>query len=174
MRRPPSPAPESHIPVLHSVPVWLGQTLTWIHTQVKNLEPPIEPHIVCEEKENLDQFPVPHLHALCDSRLRWRLWQRQVRSHAIREGFVVGWARRCGARLLHSHFGNRGWQDLGAARRAGLPHVVTYYGYDVTDLPTRDARWRERYQALFGQVDRVLCEGPFMAAAVARLGHSKP
>lgn len=37
-------------------------------------------------------------------------------------------------------------------------------------LPVQQPAWRERYLELFGRVDRVLCEGPFMARAITQLG----
>jgi colanic acid/amylovoran biosynthesis glycosyltransferase len=57
-----------------------------------------------------------------------------------------------------------------AARRAGIRHVVTFYGLDVNFLPRHDRRWRGRYAELFGHVDAVLCEGPHMAGEIAALG----
>ena len=72
--------------------------------------------------------------------------------------------------MLRSHFGNVGWADRGAARALGVPHVVTFYGLDVNQLPATDPQWRGRYRTLFGQVSRVLCEGPHMAEAVMALG----
>jgi colanic acid/amylovoran biosynthesis glycosyltransferase len=83
---------------------------------------------------------------------------------------VVCGAGRLRAPLLHSHFGDVGWAYARPARRLGLRHVVTFYGRDVNYLPQSDFRWRERYAELFASVDLVLCEGPFMAGALRRLG----
>jgi colanic acid/amylovoran biosynthesis glycosyltransferase len=84
--------------------------------------------------------------------------------------FLAQTALESGARVLHSHFGNRGWLDIKAARRAGLKHVVTFYGSDVNRLPVVKPWWRQRYRALFEQVDCVLCEGPHMAQCIVNLG----
>jgi len=40
-----------------------------------------------------------------------------------------------GARLVHAHFGIDGGYVLPAARIAGLPLVVSWYGYDVSQFP---------------------------------------
>ncbi len=84
--------------------------------------------------------------------------------------FVARVASRVKADLLHSHFGNNGWANLHAAARARVPHVVTFYGHDVDQLPACHPEWNGRYAELFSAVDQVLCEGPFMARRIAARG----
>ncbi len=157
--------------VAHRYPVWLGTTLKWLYDQIRLLPPEIESHVICERTENLDRFPWVHLHALekesrCTS-LRDKVGRRLWRNHLR---FTDRVCREVGAAVLHSHFGDVAWGDVGAAKRANIAHIATFYGVDVRGLPTRDPRWYRRYLELFESVDRVLCEGPFMAAAVAELG----
>lgn len=164
-----------HLVVLHGFPVWLPQTQTWMYNQVRYLQPDVDCHIVCERTENLDQFGLPNIHCLWEQS-RWRyLWDKGLRKLRLRRhlGFLVQQARRHGAQLLHSHFGNVGWRNLGAAKRAGIKHVVTFYGMDASRLPREAHRWYKRYQDLFDQVDLVLCEGPFMANSIIRMGCSE-
>jgi len=151
---------------------WLPQTATWLYTQVTFLPPSVESHVVCEATLNLDQFPYPRVHSL-SAQPRWRaVWDKGLRKLGARRhlGFTVDVARRAGATVLHSHFGDTGWADVGAARAAGLGHVVTFYGLDVIYFPAADPRWRHRYGELFAAVDRVLCEGPHMARCIVDLG----
>ena len=158
--------------VIHSFPVWLPQTQTWMYNQVRYLPDDIEAHIVCERTANLDQFGLPHIHSL-DQAPRWRYhWDMRLRMHGVRQylGYLVSQSRRLRAGIIHSHFGDIGWADMGAARRAGVKHVVTFYGQDVNFLPTVHPEWKTRYQDLFSHVDRVLCEGPHMAKCIADLG----
>jgi colanic acid/amylovoran biosynthesis glycosyltransferase len=157
--------------VVHSTRTWLPLTETWLYHQVVHLPPEVESHIVCERTENLDQFPMPRVHALDRSPLRYA-WERTLRKLWVRHhlGFLVDVARRTHARLLHSHFGNVGWADLGAARRADLRHVVTFYGRDAGYLPAKNPRYRARYRELFAAADRILCEGPHMAGCIVALG----
>jgi colanic acid/amylovoran biosynthesis glycosyltransferase len=159
--------------VIHSCPIWLQQTQTWIYEQVRNLPTDrIEPHVVCRRSENLDQFKVPNLHVF-PGRRSWRHWWERVPRTlelGLYSPFLVSTAKRLGARIVHSHFGNDGWSDLQSVRRTRARHVVTFYGYDVNQLPSVEPVWRERYSELFADVDRVLCEGPFMASAIANLG----
>jgi colanic acid/amylovoran biosynthesis glycosyltransferase len=160
------------IRVLHSIPTWLAQTQTWIHTQVDCLPAgEIESHVVCERVLNLDQFPVAQLHAFSDAPAMLRLWDRGLRRLGVRRhlGFQARVARKIGARVMHSHFGNHGWTDLGAARAAGLRHVVTFYGYDVNALPRRP-QWGGRIREVLQRADLVLCEGPHMRRCIVDLG----
>jgi colanic acid/amylovoran biosynthesis glycosyltransferase len=143
-----------------------------MYRQVKFLPPPIEAHIVCESTENLDQFHLPRIHSFAEQPA-WRSFlDRGLRKLGFRDylGYQVFEAQRYQAQILHSHFGNRGWEDRKAAKRACLKHVVTFYGYDVSYLPQEYPEWHERYQDLFEHVDRVLCEGKHMADSVIRLG----
>ncbi|HUF21870.1 MAG TPA: glycosyltransferase [Burkholderiales bacterium] len=160
------------IRVLHSIPNWLAQTQTWIHTQVDCLPAAdIESHVVCERTANLDQFPIARLHAFADAPVVERVWDRALRRLGVRRhlGFQARVARKIGARVMHSHFGNHGWTDLGAARAAGLRHVVTFYGYDVNALPRRP-QWGERIREVLQRADLVLCEGPHMRRSIVDLG----
>ena len=72
-------------------------------------------------------------------------------------------------RVLHSHFGDRGWWDAPLARN-GVKHVVTFYGYDLGLLPLQNPVWQTRYEELFRSADLFLCEGPFMADTLAGMG----
>lgn len=158
--------------VVHSFPVWLPRTQTWMHNQVRFLPGDIEAHVVCETTENLDQFGLPRIHSLA-AEPRWRRSvDYRLRSLGLRRhsGFLAAKAREVHARILHSHFGNVGWRDMGAARAAGVRHVVSFYGYDASYLPAREPAWRNRYRELFARADRVLCEGPHMGRCVESLG----
>lgn len=161
--------------VLHRVPVWLPQTETWNHTQISNLPPGrVSCHVVCDTTANLDQFPIPNLHCLTDDSAAARLLRRVARKTPLypwlRNRYGAAVARAAGARVLHSHFGFYGWQDLPLARTAALRHVVTFYGVDVNKFPRQYPVWRRRYRELFARVDRVLCEGRHMASALVALG----
>jgi colanic acid/amylovoran biosynthesis glycosyltransferase len=160
------------IRVVHSNPIWLPQTQTWIHTQVRNLPSNrVEAHIVCERTENLDQFRVQHLHNFAEASPLERLWDRGLRRLGVRRhlGYLARVALRLGAPLLHSHFGDAAWLNIPAARAAGCRHVASFYGYDMSFLP-RQQTWRKRYEELFESADMFLCEGPYMAAQVVALG----
>ena len=162
----------TELTVLHSVLSWLPQTANWLYTQLVQLPRSIESHVVCESTQNLEQFSVPYIYSF-EQLPRWRAFcDANLRRWGLRRhlGLLTTQARICQAQILHSHFGNMGWKNSKAARRLGLKHVVTFYGYDVNYLPLADRRWARRYRELFQRVDRVLCEGPHMAKCIVALG----
>jgi colanic acid/amylovoran biosynthesis glycosyltransferase len=148
--------------------------MTWLYAQTKSLSPSIQSHVLCDAIQNLDQFGIPHIsiHSLSGEPafIRWlsdRSWHFQVwRRTQMYDGIV----RRYAPDVIHSHFGDRGWLDMPLARRDGLKHVVTFYGYDVNRLPQTEPMWRERYLGMFENADLVLCEGEHLAACLANLG----
>jgi colanic acid/amylovoran biosynthesis glycosyltransferase len=158
--------------VVHSLPVWLPQTSPWLYDQIRFLPPEVDSLVVCERTANLDQFPYVHLYPLTQAPL-WRYyWDLGLRKLRLRQhlGYLVSIARKNGARLIHSHWGDVAWGDMGAARAIGARHVVTFYGKEVNFLPVSNPIWRHRYLELFSHIDLVLCEGPFMARCIEELG----
>jgi colanic acid/amylovoran biosynthesis glycosyltransferase len=160
--------------VVHSRPLWLAQTETWLFNQVKYLSPVVESHVLCEITENLDQFYVENIHCVGDPSFLEDKYEALLRHVKIRNyrGKVFRAVQNIGPHLFHSHFGDEAWNKMNLVRNLGLPHVVTFYGYDLSLLPKADPLWRERYRDLFSRVDRVLCEGPHMARCIRDLGCS--
>jgi colanic acid/amylovoran/stewartan biosynthesis glycosyltransferase WcaL/AmsK/CpsK len=172
--RPKEPAKPDLSPfrVIHSAMRWLPRTQTWMFNQAQALPGNIENHVVCETTENLDVFGMKNLHCLADGSPLGYAWDKIMRGCRLRHhlGHLPKVAKAIGSHLLHSHFGHLGWANLAAARRMRGAHVVTFYGQDLTYLPSVDPRWLERYRQMFAEVDVVLCEGPFMASKVVELG----
>jgi colanic acid/amylovoran biosynthesis glycosyltransferase len=163
---------QDKIIAIHSFPVWLPQTQTWMYNQVKYLPQSVEVHVVCERTQHLEQFVVPNIHSLRDvSRLRY-YWEKGLRKLRIQHdrGFLTSMAQETNAHIVHSHFGHIGWANLSMVRRANAKHVVTFYGADVTMLPAQDKGWLSRYRELFDGADLFLCEGPYMAKKLIELG----
>ncbi len=159
--------------VIHSFPLWLPQTQTWMYNQVKQLQRlGVEAHVVCERTENLDQFAVANIHCFENEPLFRQVWDKGLRKLRVRRhlNYLVKISRKIDTQIIHSHFGNVGWANLGAVRKLKAKHVVTFYGLDVNKLPIQYPAWRGRYRKLFAEVDRVLCEGSHMASCVVKLG----
>ena len=158
---------------------WLAPTENWIYNQIRNLPPTFRSAVVCATIRDKSEFQWPTIFCLKDMTALERVrvfstgifkLRRDFRRHAA----LLNWAsKRIGAELVHSHFGFTGASYAAAVRKMGLKHVVTFYGVDVSMLPRVHAEWRSRYTDMFPLVDRVLCEGPFMAEAVADLGCPK-
>lgn len=161
--------------VLQAVEIWLPQTQSWIYNQVRELPADIACDVVCETTVNLDQFPFPSIHALDQGPTVRSVVDRGLRFLGVRRhlGFLRRQVRRLRPDVLHSHFGHVGWMNLGALAGMAVPHVVTFYGFDLSLLPASDARWRKRYRQLFQDADLFLCEGPHMAEQLASLGCPK-
>jgi len=163
----------SNITVLHSFPTWLGQTLTWLHTQVAELQRlGVDAHVVCERTENLDQFHVENIHCFSGEPILKQKWDKACRKLRFRRhlNYLVEIGEETKATIVHSHFGNIGWANLGAVRKLGAKHVVTFYGLDVNKLPTQFPVWRKRYHQLFQDADLFLCEGSHMAGCLVGMG----
>jgi len=158
--------------VVHSFPVWLPQTQTWMYNQVKFLPEDIITHIVCEKTENLDQFNLPNIHCSGERYISIIYWEKLLRFLQIRKysEYLIEIVRKENVSILHSHFGNIGWRDLGVIKRTGIKHITTFYGRDVNQLPLQYPIWRKRYLELFSYVDGILCEGAHMASCIEKLG----
>lgn len=158
--------------VLHRLPVWLPQTQTWLDRQIRAVPGPIRQRIVADTREHSEQFPAEDLWVFAEAPRMRRLWDKTLKRVGLCTdfGFVERIARAFGPDVVHSHFGHVGWAMSALPQRLRTAHVVSFYGFDVNMLPQRDRRWVRRYRELFARVDRVLCEGPHMAACLQRLG----
>jgi colanic acid/amylovoran biosynthesis glycosyltransferase len=157
---------------MHSLPVWLPRTSTWLHALITHLPDDIESHVACESIAHLDQFPVQRLYVLKQESLwRYSLY-RLSRRFAWRAhlAYSAEQASKVGARVLHSHWGDVAWKDQRGAIRYGLRQAVTFYGKDVNYLPRTYPVWQDRYRKLFETVRAVFCEGTHMGKVIAALG----
>ncbi len=158
--------------VVHSVPEWLPQTQTWMYSLVEKMPEDIRSVILCEKTANLDQFKLPNITALSREHSVLFFLQALMRKARLCQqvSLFTSETKKLGAQIVHSHFGVFGWRDAKAVLRIGIPHVVTFYGADLSRFPTRNSQWQERYRELFKMCTLVLCEGPYMAARVQRMG----
>lgn len=77
--------------------------------------------------------------------------------------------KKDGVNVIHAHFGRAGYHSLPVARRADLPLVTSFYGYDVSQYG-QIPKWRRNYLKLFSDGDLFLCLGPDMQRSLIRLG----
>jgi colanic acid/amylovoran biosynthesis glycosyltransferase len=71
--------------------------------------------------------------------------------------------------LLHAHFGTEGYSALPLAKYLKVPLVVTFYGYDMSQIPKKKA-WKRRYKKLFEKVSVICVEGEYMKSKMLELG----
>jgi len=157
--------------VLHSLYSWLPQTMVWLYQQISNLHG-WRSLVVCQKVENLDQFSWVDLHYLESHGKLHVLAYKVCRALGLRRHprLYDMVADSFEPHVLHSHFGPQGWKDMLLAKRLGIPHVVSFYGVDVSMFPQKKEVWRKRYIELFGHISAVLCEGPHMASCIKDLG----
>ena len=160
------------ISVINATKPWLPKTANWLYEQIKYLPLDIKSYVVCKNTENLDQFNLDNIFSLCGPSFAKLYTERVTRKLGIPifQFYLKHHIRRLHSQLLHSHFGNYAWENYKTAQSFGLPHCVTFYGFDVNALPKRQPVWRTRYLELFENIDQVLCEGPYMAQSIVKLG----
>lgn len=158
--------------ILHSVDPYLFFTGGWVYDQIEPLTR-FDPVVLCSKTENLDRFPIAPLFSTLDR----PLWARMIDSAGRRLTGGYHWfdyryrvARKHNVQLVHSHFGYQAWADRTFVRPLDVPHVISFYGADGSELLTRDPRWNQRYKELFSAIQRVVVEGPFFAQTVMALG----
>lgn len=158
--------------VLQFVDCWLPQTMVWMHEQLLNLSPQFISYVFCSEIENVDQFKISNLIQIDKNPLLFRIQKKAAYILNITpfQFHAEKIAKEIGIKVIHSHFGNRGWMNLRIANRLKVPHVVSFYGFDVGLLPKNNPVWNKRYQQLFSDIDLVIALGPNMAAELEEMG----
>jgi colanic acid/amylovoran/stewartan biosynthesis glycosyltransferase WcaL/AmsK/CpsK len=148
---------------------WLPTSENWLHSLVLNTPAEVENHVVCARAFNLDQFSVEHLHVTMPA--RWARFCARARGigRFVRRSRSIGVLRGISPDVIHSHFGLNGWENVPLARRLDIPHIVSFYGFDVS-FPERHSNWRRRYREMFDQASAILCEGPHMTDRIIALG----
>ena len=76
--------------------------------------------------------------------------------------------------LLHCHFGNMGADYIHLAVRAGIPGLVSFYGFDYRRILQERPVYRLRYERMFAAAAAILCEGPYAAGQLEHLGCPPP
>jgi colanic acid/amylovoran biosynthesis glycosyltransferase len=159
----------SLIKVAHMRGDWLPLSENWLYCLLTCLPADVENHVVCERTLNLDQFKVDSIHLTIINRWLCSLGYMRGIGRFVRRYARATVLRGISPQIIHSHFGPSGWESVALAQRLCIPHVVSFYGYDVT-LPDRHETWRLRYREMFNQASVVLCEGPHMAEQIISRG----
>ena len=77
--------------------------------------------------------------------------------------------------LIHAHFiWPNGFAGAMLKKEYGIPLVVTAHGYDIYDLPFRDAEWKERIEAILNTADVVITVSNSNRECVERLNVTAP
>lgn len=163
---------DQHSTIAHYHPVWLPGTMTWLYEQINGLRSHAQNLVICERQEKHDQFPFQDLYTFAELPLLEQMMQRVQKKCGLSTvlPFYPSVLRKQQVALLHSHFGHVAWTGSQIARVAGVPHVASFYGMDVRQIPQQHPVWLTRYAAMFAQTSRIFCEGNYMAGTIASLG----
>lgn len=161
------------IKIVHNYEEWLPQTMTWLHGMLSPMpHDQIENIIVVERTANLNQFPMPEIHSLDNENILNNFIRKSLRKTGIKTemSLLNRIVKEKNPKILHSHTGVYGWYNTQIARKNNLKHVVSFYGVDINWYPVQFPIWKKRYREMFHAIDSVLCEGPFMATQIEKIG----
>jgi colanic acid/amylovoran biosynthesis glycosyltransferase len=158
--------------IAHYHPVWLPQTMTWLYRQVSELEKHCENTVICEKTTLLDQFGKPYIRSFSESSVLMQFVQRLLKKSRIIASlpFYIKTLKDSKTQLLHSHFGHIGVAGAKIAHKMDIPHVVSFYGMDIHQVPKSDPSWLAEYSRMFELTKMVLSEGQYMAKSIIALG----
>lgn len=74
--------------------------------------------------------------------------------------------------IIHAHFGYDGWRMYRVAKKTNTPLVVSFYGSDVSRLPT-EFGWTRRYRKLAVHAQKFVAATDFMKTQLVDLGFPK-
>ncbi len=167
----------SKIKIVHNVTRWLPKTMTWLYTQLSSLqEDTFKNIIVCKQLLDTKQFSKKNFDIYVYKERNQLIRYYNIFKHATGIQTHLSVLERIIIKekpdILHSHFGTIAYNNYKLAKRYNLKHIVTFYGVDVNMVPQKQ-KWKKRYRKMFSSIDIVLCEGPFMAKSIEKLGCSK-
>jgi len=158
--------------IAHYHPVWLPGTMTWLHELVRGASEFSKNIVICEENTRDEQFSIADVYSFGDLGSMTQLAQRVMKKVGVVESlpYYSEVLRFQKARLLHSHFGHIAYTGSFIAAECGIPHVASFYGMDLRQIPLQDSAWLNKYAMMFSKTSRIFCEGEYMAGTIAQLG----
>lgn len=166
---------ESNKPIIaHGVKNYLPVTMNWIYNQLINIKK-FKPIVLAQTIENLDKFPYeslyyPELSEWKRTIVKWDENRNPWYTGVFKTVYACDIFRKNNVSLLHTHFGHWGFYDLLIARRLKIPHIITFYGFDLIRVPRTKNIWRVRYKKLFAEGDLFLVEGHNMKKILIETG----
>jgi colanic acid/amylovoran biosynthesis glycosyltransferase len=159
----------------HVIREYLPRSQTFVHTLLMNHRR-FRPVVFAGKTSNLGEFPLDGVLRVgtdAQSLHRRAAGGLLARAHGAAGAYEHRLLRELTRRecvLLHAHFGPTACRHLEIMRKAGLPLVTTFYGFDLGLARGEDSAWRAAYARLFAEGDAFVCEGPRMAEHLASLG----
>jgi colanic acid/amylovoran biosynthesis glycosyltransferase len=153
---------------------YLPLTENWIYGQIKYLRR-YKPIVYAHGTENLDMYPMGGIKIRSlevRERLRDPLTFFNKGCHRIFKfyPFFAIYLAIDRPKLIHAHFGPSGYEFLKLKTLYKIPQITTFYGYDMSLLPSQDPHWKTKYKELFAEGDLFLSEGSYMKDRLIGLG----
>jgi colanic acid/amylovoran biosynthesis glycosyltransferase len=147
----------------HSTHTWLPLTEQWIYRQVSHIN--IEEQIIlCDKKD--DAFP-EIVRTFYNPTSPFDFTNRIRNKLRLPDAFRNKILKQYDDVILFSHYGIRGYHDLGLKKQK---HITRFYGYDLTRTLKADVRWKSRYEKLFDECNLFIVEGNHMKNVLHSLG----
>jgi colanic acid/amylovoran biosynthesis glycosyltransferase len=86
---------------------------------------------------------------------------------------LVKYSLKNNIKIWHAHFANVGCRYMQAAEKANAKLIVSFYGVDYAALLQRKPSLRGEYAKMFERAAAIVCEGPFGADTLVRMGCPK-
>jgi len=154
---------------------YLSLTETWIYEQIKNLRR-YQPIVYTFRTENLDIYPIEKIRSLGlkngliglidPSTIFNKAWYKISDFYLP---FYFG-LMKDKPQLIHAHFGPTAYSFLKLKKMFELPLITTFYGFDLSLLPSQHPEWKIKYKKLFKEGEKFLVEGNHMKKCLIELG----
>lgn len=142
-----------------------------MYNMIRNLPNQIESRIICDKTINPEYFIIENIYSKKEDLFLFAIEEGLKRTGLINASFLLKKKlKETDSGILHSHFGDRAWEDSHVKNHLDIKQIAHFYGYDVGMIVREDKRWENRYHQLFDRAERVLCEGTFMAKSIENLG----
>jgi colanic acid/amylovoran biosynthesis glycosyltransferase len=150
---------------------FLPLTENWLHNQITRLNR-YRPIVYCHNRQNIDLFPTPRIRSLGlkTRRYPWTWFNNNFNDLFDFYPAFPFFLRQDRPDLVHAQFGPAGYGFLRLKRKFRLPMITSFYGYDVSMLPTRYPACLALYARLFESGELFLAEGPHMQGRLIELG----
>ena len=155
--------------ILHSTSDWLTLTKSWIYDQIRFMPENVRQTVWCNQL-----IDGPHTK-----------WNGPVLAHQPKlpemlslkfNNFFNQTLLKCKTNInlndydvFFSHFGYRAWRDYQFIKGMSFKKVARFYGCDVGVTP-KQPKWLDRYKRVFDEYNLFICEGPYMARELEKVG----
>lgn len=168
--------------VLHLCKTFSKLSETFIYDYVTELERQgVDVSVLTHRRANAEHRPFEDVTVLpwpSDWSLR-RIGYRLLELLGLRESYTSYWSmlwprlegeiERIDPDVIHAHFGRPGAMIAPLTERMGIPLVVTFYGYDISELP-RQQRWRDAYKKIWRTARAIVVLSEEMKQRAVRWG----